>query len=75
MTTAFICAGRVAISLGILSYAEIIQFSITVDTCVQEDPKELRNRLEQAIEELVTLGEQKKKEKETEDATPTATKS
>ena len=34
MTTAFICAGRVAISVGILSYAEIIQFSITSDTCV-----------------------------------------
>ena len=59
MTTAFICAGRVAISIGILSYAEIIQFSITADTCVQEDPKELRDRLEQAIEELVALGEKK----------------
>mmetsp|Transcript_842 Transcript_842/g.1275 ORF Transcript_842/g.1275 Transcript_842/m.1275 type:complete len:290 (-) Transcript_842:110-979(-) len=60
MTTSFICAGRVAISVGILSYAETIQFSITADTCVQEDPKELRSRLEKAIDELVALAESKK---------------
>lgn len=45
MMTSFICAGRVAISIAILSYAENIQFSVTCDTCVKEDPKEIRNRL------------------------------
>lgn len=46
MITAFLCTGRVAISVAILSYAELIQFSVTADTCVKEDPKELRSRIE-----------------------------
>lgn len=45
MITTFICGGRVAISIAILSYAEKLQFSILSDTCVNEDPNEFRDRL------------------------------
>lgn len=56
MMTSFICAGRCAISIAILSYAEKIQFSVLSDTCVEEDPKEIRKRLQEAIDELIDLG-------------------
>lgn len=56
MMTSFICAGRCAISIAILSYADKIQFSVLSDTCVKEDPKEIRRRLQEAIDELIDLG-------------------
>ena len=59
MITTFICAGRVAISIGILSYAEKIQFSILSDTCVDADPKDLRDRFQEALDELIRLGEKR----------------
>ncbi len=53
MVSSFICAGRIPISIAILSYAEKMQFSITMDTCVGEDPKDLRDRFSKTIEEFV----------------------
>lgn len=56
MATSFVCAGRVAISIGILSYAEKIQFSVTSDTCVTVPPEEIRKHLEKAIDEFIEMG-------------------
>ena len=63
MTTAFVIANNVAISMGILSYAEIIQFSVVSDTCIKEDPKDMRDRMEAAIDELIALADKRTSEK------------
>ena len=55
MFSSFICAGRVPISIAILSYAEKIQFSVTMDTCVNEKPQELRDRFQKALDEFIEL--------------------
>ena len=59
MVSSFICAGRIAIAVAILSYAETVQFSVTIDTSVQQDPKEIRTRIEAAIDELLLMAKQK----------------
>lgn len=46
MMTSIVCSGKVAISVGILSYAEQVQFSVLADTCVGADPKDIRNCLQ-----------------------------
>ena len=66
MIVAFVIANNVAASIGILSYAEIIQFSVVADSCIKEDPKELRDRMQQAIDELIALADKRISEKSTE---------
>ena len=55
MMTSFVCSGRCAMSIGILSYAEQIQFSVTMDSCITESPKEIRRRFEQSIDEMLEI--------------------
>ena len=62
--SSFICGGRVAISIAIISYAENIKFSVTADTSVSVDPKELRDKLQQSIDEMLALARQKEQSTE-----------
>ena len=55
MVSSFVCSGRCAMAIAILSYAEQIQFSITMDSCISESPKEIRRRLEESIDEMIEM--------------------
>ena len=57
MTSSFICSGRCAMAIALLSYAEQIQFSVTLDSCINEDPKVIRKRFEESIEEMIELAQ------------------
>ena len=55
MVSSFVCSGRCAMAIAILSYAEQIQFSVTMDSCISESPKEIRRRLEESIDEMIEM--------------------
>lgn len=57
MTTSFICSGRLAMAIAMLSYSDQIQFSVTMDTCISECPKEIRKRFEESIEEMIEMAQ------------------
>ena len=38
LISSFICAGRLPISIAIISYAEKLEFSVLMDTCVNVEP-------------------------------------
>ena len=55
-TTTFICAGRIAISICLMSYCENITYAVNIDSCVEEDPKEIVKRFDAAINSYIALG-------------------
>ena len=59
MIVSILCTGRLAMAITIISYAEKIQFCIITDTCIKEHPKDIREKLDEALEEMIEIGKTK----------------
>lgn len=51
--TTFICAGRCAISICLMSYCENIRYSVLMDSCVDGEPKDIVRHFDTAIKRYI----------------------
>ena len=62
--TTFICAGRCAISICLMSYCEHIRYSVLMDSCVDGEPKEIVRHFDAAIKRYIEIGKERQNTQE-----------
>jgi hypothetical protein len=56
--TAINCSGKCAIAVNAISYCAGVTFSVTADTAVMDDPRELKDLLSEVMNTYISIGKQ-----------------